>query len=300
MSTNEAKTGPLSATTVTATGAVSSASVAATGAVSGATVSATGAVSGASVAATGAVSGATVSATGAVSGASVAATGAVTGASLSVTGAVSGASLSVSGELPFRKVRAVCTSNVSNLSSFNVSANTDGVTLVENDIVLLIAQTTAAQNGPYVVGTVTMGSAPLTRPAWFAAGATIKSGYALEIGGEGSVFKNTTWKTMVASDSFVVDTTDGKFYPRMVSGQANLGSGAATITTVPIFSTLTNVVLTRTSPSGTSSTVEYALNGTPTAGTIGTGSFSIRAALASGSVNTSDTSTITWTVINQG
>lgn len=262
MSTNEAKTGPVSASTVTATGAVSAASV---------------------------------SATGAVSGASVSATGAISAASATITG-----SLTVSGDTPFRKVRAVVTSNVSNLASFNVSTNTDGVTLVANDIVLLVAQSTAAQNGPYVVGTVTVGVAPLTRPGWFAAAATIKSGYTLQIGGEGSVFKNTTWKAMVASDSFVVDTTDGKFYPLVVSGQANLGSGAATITTVPIFSTLTNVVLTRTSPSGTSSTVEYALNGTPTAGTIGTGSFSIRAALASGSVNTSDTSTITWTVINQG
>lgn len=198
------------------------------------------------------------------------------------------------------KVRAVVTANVASLSAFNVSTNTDGVTLVANDIVLLSAQTTAAQNGPYVVGAVSMGVAALTRPTWFATGATVQSGLKLEVGGEGTVFKNTTWKAFVASNAFLVGTSDGKFYPLAVSGSAALVGGVYTISTVPIFSAKTNVLVTRTAPSGTNQTTEYVLNGAPTPGVIGTGSAQIMAAKADGTLHNGDTSTITWTVINQG
>jgi len=255
----------------------------------------TEALSSTSLSLTGVFSVASISASGAVSGASVAATGAITGASAAISG-----DLSVTGAMPFRKVRAVVTANVANLAAFNVSTNTDGVTLVAGDIVLLAAQSTAAQNGPYVVGTVAVGVAPLTRPAWFAAGATVKTGFALEVGGEGTVFKNTTWKAMLAADSFVVDTADGKFYPLAVSGTATLVSGAANISTVPVFSTKTNVSLRRVTASSTGSTIEYALNGAPTAGVIGTGSVAIIAALSNGSTNTADVSTLNWTIHNQG
>lgn len=208
--------------------------------------------------------------------------------------------LSVTGTTPFRKVRAVITANVSNLAAFNVSINTDGVVLVANDIVLLTAQTTAAQNGPYVVGTVAAGVAPLTRPAWFPASGTVPTGFALEVGGEGNTFKNTTWKAMRAANSFVVDASDGEFYPLIVSGSAVLSSGTATITSVPLRSTTSNVVITRIGAgSSASSTIMYVLSAAPTAGPVGTATFTIRSALSSGSVNTSDTSTLRWTVINQ-
>lgn len=198
------------------------------------------------------------------------------------------------------KVRAISTANVANLAAFNVSTNTDGVTLIAGDIVLLTAQTTAAQNGPYVVGTVSMGTAALTRPTWFATGATIQSGFKLEVGGEGTVFKNTTWKAFVAASTFTVGTTDGKFYPLVVSGSGALVGGVLTISTVPIFSTKTNVNVRRTAPAGTNNTYEYVMNGAPTPGVIGTGSITIWAATNVGALHAGDTSTITWTVFNQG
>lgn len=198
------------------------------------------------------------------------------------------------------KVRAIVTANVANLAAFNVSTNTDGVTLVGGDIVLLSAQTTAAQNGPYVVGTVSMGTAALTRPVWFAASAVIQSGFRLEVGGEGTVFKNTTWKAFAATSTFTVGTNDPRFYPLSVSGSNALVGGVYTISTVPIFSTKTNVLVTRTAASGTNQTTEYVLNGAPTAGVIGTGSAQIMAAKADGTLHNGDTSTVTWTVINQG
>jgi len=208
--------------------------------------------------------------------------------------------LSVTGTTPFRKVRAVVTANVADLAAFNVSTNTDGVTLVANDIVLLVAQSTAALNGPYVVGTVVSGSAPLTRPTWFPSTTIFPTGFTLQVGGEGNTFKNTTWKAMKAATSFTVGATDGEFYPLVVSGSAALSSGTATITSVPLRSTTSNVVITRIGAgTSASSTIMYVLNAAPTAGPIGTATFTIRSALSSGSVNTSDTSTLRWTVINQ-
>jgi len=198
------------------------------------------------------------------------------------------------------RVRAVSTANVANLAAFNVSTNTDGVTLVANDIVLLATQTTAAQNGPYVVGVVSVGVAPLTRPEWFATGTSILSGFRLEVGGEGTVFKNSSWKAFAPSSAFVVGTTDGKFYPLTVNGSGILTAGALSITTVPIFSVKTNVRAARITPSGTALTVEYAINGAPTPGVIGTGSATVIAAKADGTQNAADVSTVNWTVINQG
>jgi hypothetical protein len=58
-------------------------------------------------------------------------------------------------------VRAASTANISNLGAASVSM--DGVTLVEGDRVLLKNQSTASQNGIYVVGAVGGGVAPLTR-----------------------------------------------------------------------------------------------------------------------------------------
>lgn len=198
------------------------------------------------------------------------------------------------------KVRAISTANVANLAAFNVSTNTDGVTLVGGDIVLLTAQTTAAQNGPYVVGTVSMGTAALTRPVWFATSAVIQSGFRLEVGGEGTVFKNTTWKSFAATNTITVGTNDPKFYPLVVSGSGALVGGVLTISTVPIFSTKTNVNVRRTAPAGTNNTVEYVMNGAPTPGVIGTGSITIWASTNVGALHAGDTSTITWTVFNQG
>ena len=58
-------------------------------------------------------------------------------------------------------VRGASTANVANLASFTVA--NDGITLVAGDRVLLKNQSTVAQNGIYVVGTVGGGTAALTR-----------------------------------------------------------------------------------------------------------------------------------------
>ncbi len=192
--------------------------------------------------------------------------------------------------------------NVASLAAYTVASN-DGVTNVAGDVIILAAQTTAAQNGPYVVGTVTAGAAPLTRPDWWAAAATLASGLVIEVGGEGTVYKNTSWKAMVAAATFVVDTTDPKLYPVRVGGQTALSSGTFTIS-VPVFSTKTTVTLNRVAIGGTvTSTIMYVPTTSGgatgiTAGAAGTGAIVVTAQPASGAA-TVDTSTINWTVNNQ-
>lgn len=201
------------------------------------------------------------------------------------------------------RARGVVTANVASLAAFNVNTNTDGITYVAGDVVFLAAQTTAAQNGPYVVGTVATGTAPLTRPDWWAAAAVLKSGVQVRIGGEGTVYKNTTWQAMLAADTFTVDTTDPKLYPLQVSGQSTLVAGTFTIS-VPVFSTKSNVDLVRTTANTCTATTggyQPTVAGASgiTAGPIGTGSIVIQATVAAGTINNADVSTLNWTVTNQ-
>jgi hypothetical protein len=203
----------------------------------------------------------------------------------------------------FRARNVAAAGNVASLAAFTVAGN-DGVTNVAGDIVVLLEQTTTAQNGPYVVGTVAAGAAPLTRPDWWATGSTLYSGTKIRLGGEGTVFKNADLRAFVAADSFVVGTTDPKLYPESVSGATALASGTFTISTVPIFGANSTVHLERKATGGTvTSTIGYhpTTGGATgiTAGVRGTAAAIIEAAVAAGTINTADTSTLHWTVINQ-
>lgn len=75
---------------------------------------------------------------------------------------------------PVRRVRAETAANVASFAS--VSTTLDGLTLVAGDRVLVRKQTTGAENGIYVVGTVGGGNAPWTRAADMAAAAVIPNG----------------------------------------------------------------------------------------------------------------------------
>jgi len=203
----------------------------------------------------------------------------------------------------FRARNVAAAGNVASLAAFTVAGN-DGVTNVAGDVVMLLEQTTTAQNGPYVVGTVAAGAAPLTRPDWFPAGSTAKSGTAIRVGGEGTVLKNTTFRAFVAADSFVVDTTDGKFYPTEVTGASTLVAGTATISTVPIFSANSAVHIERKVANTSALTVGgyHPTTGGATgvtAGVRGTGAVIIEACVGAGTINVADVSTVHWTIINQ-
>ena len=128
--------------------------------------------------------------------------------------------------------RGSCIANMS-LSAFTVGTNTDGITYVAGDVVLLVGQTNTADNGPYVVGAVAT-TAPLTRPTWWASGNYVQPGAVIELGGEGTLRGGMSYKSFVATSTVVIGTTTPLLYPQFVRGTAAISSGTASVATVSI------------------------------------------------------------------
>jgi hypothetical protein len=196
------------------------------------------------------------------------------------------------------KARNVVPRAITIASGLTLATANDGVTNVQGDVVLLWMQATAAQNGPYEVGAPVAGVAPLTRPSWWATGGEFISGQSIDVGGEGTVFKGTSWKAYAASG--VIDTNDPQFYPTKVTQQVNLGGGSPTgtvnITNVPIRNAAqSNFLITQVTP-----TTATLTNGgyeprsiTPSATSP---SVAIQACVAGGGINTADGSTLNVTI----
>lgn len=88
----------------------------------------------------------------------------------------------VTGTMPVHKVRGASTADVSDLEAFDVDgAAADGLTYVEDDRILLQAQSTGSENGIYRVGAVAAGVAALTREPDWAAAAVIPAGSLISV-----------------------------------------------------------------------------------------------------------------------
>jgi hypothetical protein len=206
------------------------------------------------------------------------------------------------GGSPQFKARGVAYANVSSLAAFTVAA-TD-LTFVAGDIVLLTAQTTVAQNGPYVVGTVASTTAPLTRPDWWAAGASIAGGQVIQVS-EGTIWAGSEWKAFCGKAK-VVDTDDPVFYPRVCKARVTLSSGTYALgSTEGLFLrslTQSNVQATRETAGGTlTSTTHYycpSASSGRVIGVSGTAVVTVNASVAAGTVNTADTSVMNVLVVN--
>lgn len=98
--------------------------------------------------------------------------------------------------LTIHPVHGASTGNIANLASFTVA--NDGLTLVETNRVLLKDQSTASQNGIYVVGAVATGTAALTRATDFDAAAEVKPNALVAVSG-GTAGANTLWQLTVAA-----------------------------------------------------------------------------------------------------
>lgn len=112
--------------------------------------------------------------------------------------------------------QAVATSNVASRSGF---ATIDGVTLTDGDQVLLVAQSTPSQNGPWVAH-----SGAWTRPTDFPAGAVVKSrtirvvggtlgagkDYTLAVGPGATVTVDTTSQSWSAPSAESIDLQGGE------------------------------------------------------------------------------------------
>jgi hypothetical protein len=143
-----------------------------------------------------------------------------------------------------RSARNVVLVNVASLASYTVAGN-DGVTNVAGDRVLLVAQTTATQNGLYAVGTVTTGTAPLTRVTDLPAGAIVTNGIPVEVS-EGTAFAGTWRARSTTTGGAVVDTNDPVFYPnryvRVTTAMAGT-PGTKALSAEWIFSATTSSVI---------------------------------------------------------
>lgn len=110
-----------------------------------------------------------------------------------------------------RAIRGVVTANVADLEAFAVAGN-DGLTYVAGELVLLVGQTDATEDGPYIVGAVASGAAALTRPSWWSDGSVQAPGAEFRIN-EGTAWKGAVWYATLAGP-ITVGTSEPEFYPR--------------------------------------------------------------------------------------
>ena len=215
-----------------------------------------------------------------------------------------------------RRARGVVNGYVVNLAHFLVAGSAtyppfnDDIVYVEGDTVLLIGQTagegpeTGQQNGPYIVGPVSGGAAPLTRPPWYPTGSTQKFGaIPIEIGCEGTIWGNTTFRAMglqsfgivvALGDAYVVDTDDPGWYCEDVTNPGTFVAGVLD-QIIPLYSRLSTVNLTHFAQPAT--TARYDCTLIP--GNWGvSGGFTITAILAGGGTDTDNTEAVNFEVLN--
>lgn len=196
-----------------------------------------------------------------------------------------------------RYVRGVATANVADLTAFTVAGN-DGITYVAGDRILLPIQTTAAQCGVYVVGTVAAGSAPLTRATDMPAGYVLPLGSIIEVGPEGTLYGGSTWKSFATTaGGAVIGTNDPVFYPRSVRATVTLVAGVKALgATEGLWlrsTTRSSVQATLNTPNTVTATIDYrAAVASRTAGKVGTAAVTVAATKSDGTTDTDNVSTV--------
>lgn len=198
------------------------------------------------------------------------------------------------------EVRYAMTTNVAALATFTVLQ--DGVTGVAGDLVLLANQTTGAESGIYVLGTVA-GTAPLTRVAWLPTAAVVRGGFTVHVN-EGTLNGGSSWFISTAG-AVTIGTTAHLWFPERITQSLALVAGTTTITNVPVLSvTKTGWAIARRIANTSSLTTGgyhptvAGANGV-TAGVVGTASVVVEATVAAGTINNVDISTLEITVINR-
>ena len=205
------------------------------------------------------------------------------------------ANIVLAAESPFI-ARNVVTTNVASLAAFTVAGN-DGINNVQGDVVLLAAQTAPAENGPYVVGVVAAGVAPLTRPSWWRTGATLPGGVTISVLA-GTVYGASLWFSADVN-SFVVGTDNPDLWPETLSASLVLVAGTVTTNALPIRSaTKSGLAIVRTTANTANNTIQYNPS-TFTAGGIGNANLTVQAQVGTGALNNADISTLLVTVTNR-
>jgi hypothetical protein len=136
----------------------------------------------------------------------------------------------------------------------------------------------AADSGPYEVTSLGAAGAKvvLTRPANYQHGDTIVSGTAIQVGGEGTTYKNTRWIAKPATAAKVVGTDDPLMFPEQMIVAKTLASGTGSITTIPLRAAglfFVGVDFTGGTPAATTTSLQAS---TQTPGGLGTASIVIQ------------------------
>jgi hypothetical protein len=195
-------------------------------------------------------------------------------------------------------------------------SSADGVTLALGDTVFIQAGTTnltgALDSGPWFVTALGGASAKwiLTRPDWWANGAVMPIGQVIDVGGEGTNYAGSQWKSFATVGSAVIGTNDPAFYIKQFVSSVTLVTGFSKLGPSQSFpglkavGTPTNITFVPTNFNGASTTVSYrtgayASGGSATAaGYMGTSTVSITALVAAGTFNTNDVGTGLLTIQN--
>ena len=135
----------------------------------------------------------------------------------------SGSDVSESNAFEGHAVRGASTANIADLTAFTV-ASVDGLTYVAGERILLKNQSTASQNGIYVVGTVAAGTAPLTRALDMDSSAEVLPG-ALVYVSEGTLNGNAYF--FLSSDAAITIGTTSLTFTKLpnLSDLASTSSG---------------------------------------------------------------------------
>jgi hypothetical protein len=204
-----------------------------------------------------------------------------------------------------RGVRYVCTANV-NTASCNVVQ--DGVTGVAGDRILLTAQTTASQNGPWVVGAVAANLAALSRPGDFLSAQVLSTAPAFEVT-EGTLWANSDWKflgTLNANGNYLtVDTSSMTLYPRIFKKTITLLNGVYTVgaggggEALFMFANTCSIQLTQNTAAGTMGTGKFAAPvANRTVGVAGTAAALVLSLLDNATNAATDNSTVDFMLVN--
>lgn len=111
-------------------------------------------------------------------------------------------------KLPAKGVHLTNVATPTGAGAFTVAASE--CTYVAGDVVLLAAQTTQTQNGPYVVGTVTTGHAALVRATWASASSDFSPGMVIRVSRSDGTWPDTSW-ALAATGAITLGSTNLPF-----------------------------------------------------------------------------------------
>jgi hypothetical protein len=200
--------------------------------------------------------------------------------------------------------RNVVTQVIDDTLILEIGVNSDGVTNVEGDVIISAGPCLASERhlrGPYVVGAVAGGFAPLTRPSWYTG--TVSTGGQLCTVTEGTVYNGSQWNSFHIGSTFVAGVDNVSYMPYAVATQVGLFNGSRSVL-LPVLSHKSAIAVVRNVANfaGIRNTIDYDVTLTGGGGNDGIGydtTVTINGRDTNTTVNDDDSSTVMVTLTNQ-